>query len=95
MEDAPGAGRELDQLVAAALDLPDAYYSTDLAASWQVAEWLSSRGYRVDVDVWNTGGASVRISSPVDEERAFHGLTPAVALCRAAIAVSEQGETGK
>jgi hypothetical protein len=92
MSDQPSAGRELDVLVARALDLPEGAYSTELMASWEVAQWLSHRGYKIDVDTWAGGGSSVRISSPVDEERAFHGATPAEALCRAAVAMAEEGE---
>ena len=88
MSELPSAGDELDVLVARALDLPEGAYSTELMASWQVAQWLSERGYQIDVDTWAGGGSSVRVASPVDEQRAFHGATPAEALCRAAIALA-------
>jgi len=64
------------------------YYSTDLAASWEVASYLSTRGYTVDVDNWEGGAASVRLRTPVDGEQGFVGPTPAVAMCRAALAVA-------
>ena len=88
MSEQPSAGRELDVLVARALDLPEGAYSTELMASWQVAQWLSERGYQIDVDTWAGGGSTVRITSPVDDQRAFHGATPAEALCRAAVALA-------
>jgi hypothetical protein len=72
-------------------DLP--YYSTDLAASWQVAEHLQAQGYRVDAGNWPGGIATVTLTSPVDEPQVFAGATPAVALCRAALAVAADRKT--
>jgi hypothetical protein len=92
----PAAGRMLDALVHERLfhqspwegeaylpDLP--YYSTDLAASWQVAGRLRELGYRIDVDTWAGGGTSVTLTSLVDGKQVFHGSTPAEAICRAAV----------
>ena len=64
------------------------YYSTDLAASWQVAEYLASQGYRVDSHAWIGGTASITLYSPIDDEESFVGDTPAIAICRAALAVA-------
>ena len=70
-------------------DLP--FYSTDLAASWRVAEHLASLGYRIDSHTWVGGLASITLRSPLDDEETFHGDTPAVAVCRAALAVAQAG----
>ena len=99
MSHEPSAGRMLDARVHQQVfgqaayrgeeyagDLP--YYSTDLAASWQVAEYLQAQGYRVDAGNWPGGIATVTLSSPVGDRQVFAGETPAVALCRAALAVA-------
>ena len=94
------AGRDLDVLIHRRVfdgdggEVPEApgppRYSTDLAASWRLAERLHQQGYRVDVDTWAGGAATVTLTSPVDDPRTFAGETPAHALCRAALAVSEE-----
>ena len=66
------------------------YYSTDLAASWEVAEHLGRQGYTVDADAWAGGLASIRVRSPVDAEQLFAGESPAVAVCRAAVSLAGQ-----
>ena len=101
MSEERATGRELDALVhdrvfgqspyrgeEYAEDLP--YYSTDLGASWEVAAHLQEQGYQVDVGNWPGGIATVTLISLVDGQQVFAGETPAVALCRAALAVAAE-----
>ena len=101
MSEELSAGRDLDALVhdrvfgqspylgeQYADDLPS--YSTDLGASWEVAAHLQEQGYKVDVGNWPGGIATVTLTSLVDGQQVFAGETPAVALCRAALAIAAE-----
>ncbi len=90
------AGRELDARVHTRLfngeagpeaDVP--YYSTDLAASFQLVGELQRLGYRVDVSYW-AEQPLVTLTSPLDDPRTFAGETPAEALCHAALGVTAE-----
>jgi len=89
-----GAGRELDARVHAQLFRQPSgaegvvpHYSTDLGDSFRVVEALQREGYRVDVSYWGDQPC-VTVTSPLDDPRTFTAATPAVALCLAALAVT-------
>lgn len=88
------AGRALDMLVHTNVfgrplpgetGDPVPYYSSDIAASWEVVQYLTGLGYRLDAANWQGGVASLTLTSPLGDIQTVAGESPAAVVCRAAL----------
>ena len=64
---------------------PVPYYSSDIAASWEVVQHLTALGYRLDAANWQGGVASLTVTSPLGDVQTLAGESPAAVVCRAAL----------